>query len=126
MNNVQLIGRLVGDPNVKWTQDGKCIARYTLAVDRPGKDKGADFISCVAFEKTAEFAEKYLVKGMKIAITGRINTGSYTSRDGHKIYTTDVNVQQQEFCERKQTTPASTGPDDFDQVQGADDDLPFK
>lgn len=90
MNKAILMGRLTRDPDVHWTQgqDQKCIARYTLAVDRRFKQEGgasADFISCVAFGHQAEFAEKYLCKGIKIAITGRIQTGSYTNRDGQKV-----------------------------------------
>lgn len=108
MNSVQLIGRLTRDPDIRWTQgqDQQCIARYTLAVDRRianprDGQQTADFISCVAFGKLGEFAEKYLHKGMKIAVTGRIVTGSYTNRDGVKVYTTDVAVSGQEFCESK-------------------------
>lgn len=106
MNKVILIGRLARDPDVRYTQgeEQKCMARYTLAVDRPvrrenGKD--ADFIACIAFGRQGEFAEKYLTKGMKIAITGHIQTGSFTNRDGQKIYTTDVVIESQEFCESK-------------------------
>ena len=87
------------------------IARYTLAVDRRTKqnnnEQTADFISCVAFGKGAEFAEKYLHQGMKVLVTGRIQTGSYTNRDGHKVYTTDVLVDEQEFCESKSTGNSS-------------------
>lgn len=97
MNKVILMGRLTRDPNVRYTQqnssqESMCVARYTLAVDRRGARDGqqsADFISCVAFGKNGEFAEKYFKQGTKIAITGRIQTGSYTNRDGQKIYTTD-------------------------------------
>ena len=106
MNKAILMGRLTRDPDVHWTQgqDQKCIARYTLAVDRRFKQEGgasADFISCVAFGHQAEFAEKYLRKGIKIAITGRIQTGSYTNRDGQKVYTTDIVIEEQEFAESK-------------------------
>lgn len=102
MNKVILMGRLTRDPNVRYTQqngsqESMCVARYTLAVDRRGARDGqqsADFISCVAFGKNGEFAEKYLKQGTKIVVTGRIQTGSYTNRDGQKVYTTDV-VQQQ-------------------------------
>lgn len=103
MNHVQLIGRLTKDPDVRYTESQMCIARYTLAVDRRGKDKGADFISCVAFGKSGEFAEKYLHRGTKIALTGRIQTGSYDGKNG-KVYTTDIVVEEQEFCESKQTS----------------------
>lgn len=107
MNKVELVGRLTRDPEVKYTQgqEPMAVARYTLAVDRRQKDangnRQADFISCVVFRKGAEFAEKYLHKGMKIGVTGRIQTGSYTKSDGTKVYTTDVVVEEQEFCESK-------------------------
>lgn len=108
MNNVTLMGRLTRDPDVRYTQGAETmtIARYTLAVDRRRSSKGdqeqsADFINCVAFGKSGEFAEKYLTKGMKIAIRGRIQTGSYTDRDGRKVYTTEVVVDEQEFCESR-------------------------
>ena len=136
MNKAILMGRLTRDPDIRWTQgqDQKCIARYTLAVDRRFKQEGgasADFISCVAFGHQAEFAEKYLRKGIKIAITGRIQTGSYTNRDGQKVYTTDVIVEEQEFAESKstQTTqvpPPSTTEDGFMEIpDGIDEELPF-
>ena len=102
MNKVMLMGRLTRDPDVRWTQSA--VARYTLAVDRRFKKEGgatADFIGCVAFGRQAEFAEKYLQQGTKIAITGRIQTGSYTNRDGQKVYTTDVVVEEQEFREQE-------------------------
>ena len=136
MNKAILMGRLTRDPDIRWTQgqDQKCIARYTLAVDRRFKQEGgasADFISCVAFGHQAEFAEKYLRKGIKIAITGRIQTGSYTNRDGQKVYTTDIVIEEQEFAESKstQTTqvpPASTTEDGFMNIpDGLDEELPF-
>lgn len=124
------IGRLTKDPEVKITNEGLTIARYTLAIDRIGKDKGADFISCVAFGKVGEFAEKYLRKGIKIAIEGRIQTGSYTNKNGDKVYTTDVIVSSHEFCERKtgdeaaETAPAGT--DDFMNIDPDGDEIPFK
>lgn len=140
MNKVILIGRLTKDPEIRYTEGNEpiAIARYSLAVDRRtrGQDgeKEADFINCVAFRKNAEFAEKYLVKGMKIAITGRIQTGSYKNRDGQKVYTTDVVVEEQEFVESKksedrkgqQPVPAPT-PDGFMSLpDGVDEDgLPF-
>jgi single-strand DNA-binding protein len=105
MNKVILIGRLTKDPDVRRSQEGKAIARYTLAVDRWGKEKAADFIQCVAFDKKGEFAEQYFRKGMKIAITGRIQTGKYTNKDGQTVYTTDVIIDDQEFCESKGTHP---------------------
>lgn len=101
MNNVTLIGRLTREPDI--VPGETPVARYTLAVDRrtAKQEQKADFISIVAFGKRAEFAEKYLHKGMKIAISGRIQTGSYENREGVKIYTTDVVVNEQEFCEAK-------------------------
>lgn len=104
MNKAILIGRLTRDPEVSIynTKDGQgTSARFSLAVDRRGKDAGADFISCVAFGKTAEFVEKYFRKGMKMAAEGRIQTGTYTNKDGQKVYTTDVVVEAAEFCEKK-------------------------
>lgn len=111
MNKVELMGRLTRDPDVRYydTQEGtqSCVARYTLAVDRrmarrdQEGQQTADFISCIAFGKAGEFAEKYLQQGTKIAITGRIQTGSYTNKDGQKVYTTDVVIEEQEFAESK-------------------------
>ena len=104
MNKVILMGRLTRDPEVRYSQgeQATAIARYTVAVDRrfrrDGDSQTADFIGCVAFGRQAEFAEKYLRKGTKIALTGRIQTGSYTNRDGQKVYTTDVVVEEQEFA----------------------------
>jgi len=110
MNKTILIGRLTRDPEVRYYtgQDGQqsAVARYTLAVDRPGRhqdgQQSADFISCVAFGKRGEFAGQYFRQGMKVAISGRIQTGSYTDKDGRKVYTTDVNVEEQEFTESRQ------------------------
>lgn len=136
MNKVNLLGRLTRDPEIRYSQgnDQMAIARYTLAVDRRFKREGeqtADFISCVAFGKAAEFTEKYLKKGTKIAATGRIQTGSYTNRDGQKVYTTDVVIEEQEFAESKAAAsgeneqPAS--PQGFMSIpDGIEDDLPFK
>lgn len=101
MNNVFLIGRTTKDPEIRYSQSNLAISRFTLAVDRVGKDKEADFISCIAFGKTAELMEKYAPKGRKIAIQGHIQTGSYDAKDGHKVYTTDVIVERLEFCESK-------------------------
>lgn len=106
MNKVLLIGRLTRDPEVRYSQGENpiAVARYTLAIDRRIKKEGeqtADFISCVAFGKSGEFAEKYFRQGLKIAISGRIQTGQYTNRDGKKVYTTDVIVEEQEFAESK-------------------------
>lgn len=113
MNRCILIGRLCKDPDIRWTQgqEQMCIARYTLAIDRPTKEKATDFISCITFGKTAEFAEKYLHKGMKIAVEGRIQTGSYTNKDGQKVYTTDVVVDKHEFCERADSNAQNAQPE---------------
>lgn len=113
MNKVILMGRLTKDPDVRRTQDGKAVARYTLAVDRRSKEKAADFISCVAFDKKGEFAEQYLRKGIKIAVTGRIQTGEYTNQKGEKVYTTDVVVEDQEFCEKKSAETKPEEPYEF-------------
>ena len=137
MNKVNLLGRLTRDPEIRYSQgnDQMAIARYTLAVDRRFKRDGeqtADFISCVAFGKAAEFTEKYLKKGTKIAVTGRIQTGSYTNRDGQKVYTTDVVIEEQEFAESKAASgeneqPASCDPQGFMSIpDGIEDDIPFK
>ena len=122
MNKVILIGRLTKDPEVR-TSGETMIARYTLAVGRrvAKGEKATDFISCVAFTRKAEFAEKYLHKGSKIAITGRIQTGSYTNREGQKIYTTDVVVEDNEFVEKKQS---ETQQSDFEDIPD-DEELPF-
>ena len=114
MNKAILMGRLTRDPEVRYTQgeNQMAIARYTLAVDRRfnrnGDDNTADFISCVAFGKAGEFAERYFRKGTKIAVTGRIQTGSYTNKDGVKVYTTDVVVEEQEFAESKNSNGGSS------------------
>ena len=115
MNKVVLMGRLTRDPEVRYSQgeNSMAIARYTLAVDRrrtANTENTADFISCIAFGKSAEFVEKYLKKGMKIAIVGRIQTGSYTNKDGQKVYTTDVVVDEQEFAESKNANSGSISP----------------
>lgn len=114
MNKVILMGRLTRDPDVKYAQNenGTAIARYTLAVDRRFKrdgDQEADFIGCVAFGKAAEFSEKYFHKGIKIVISGRIQTGSYTNKDGQKVYTTDVIIEEQEFAESKASSESNGG-----------------
>ena len=106
MNKVVLMGRLTRDPDVRYSQGETplAIARYTLAVDRRFKRNGeqdADFINCVAFGRTAEFAEKYLKQGTKMVVSGRIQTGSYTNRDGVKVYTTEVVIEEQDFAESK-------------------------
>ena len=114
MNKVILMGRLTRDPDVRYSsgENTMAIARYTLAVDRRFKRDGeasADFISCVAFGRVAEFAEKYFHQGIRIVVSGRIQTGSYTNRDGQKVYTTDVVVEDQEFAESKATSDANAG-----------------
>lgn len=143
MNKVVLMGRLTKDPDVRQTQVAT-IARYTLAVTRRGKkqegQQEADFISCVAFGKAGEFAGNYLHKGMKICVAGQIQTGSYTRQDGQKVYTTDVVVEGQEFCEGRAandvahnySTPApqssgtSAALDGFMNIpEGIDEELPF-
>lgn len=127
MNKVILMGRLTKDPDIRYTQDGTAVARYTLAVDRRYQRDGeqkADFISCTVFGRGAEFAEKHLKKGTKIVAAGRIQTGSYTNRDGQKVYTTDIVVEEQEFAESKKTQEQEDGfmsiPDGVD-----DEGLPF-
>ena len=114
MNKVILMGRLTRNPDVRYSQGEKatCVARYTLAVNRRFRregDQDADFINCVAFGRQGEFAEKYLKQGTKIVISGRIQTGSYTNKDGQKVYTTDVVVEEQEFAESKSSAAANSG-----------------
>lgn len=143
MNKVILMGRLTRDPEVRYSQgdNSMAIARYSLAVDRrykrDGDEQTADFINCVAFGKSGEFAEKYLHKGTKIAVVGRIQTGSFTNKDGQKVYTTDVVVEEQEFAESKNsgsgagnantsTNNSSTSADGFMNIpDGIDEELPF-
>ena len=141
MNNVILSGRLTRDPEVRHSQNGneeKVVARYTLAVDRIySKENQADFINCVEFGKLAEFAEKYFHRGLKLIVRGRIQTGSYTNRDGVKVYTTDIIVESHEFAESKRTSeqnnnaPISNdvpavGSDGFMNIpDGLDEELPF-
>ena len=146
MNKVILMGRLTRDPEVRYSSGDNqmAIARYSLAVDRRGRRDGdgqtADFINCVAFGNAAEFAEKYFHKGIKIAITGRIQTGSYTNKEGQKVYTTDVVVEEQEFAESKaassenaggftpadRPSPSSAGDGFMNIPDGIDEELPFK
>lgn len=130
MNRVVLMGWLTKDPDVRYSKEQMAIARYTLAVDRRSRDKETDFISCVVFGKGGEFAEKYLHKGMKIAVSGRIQTGSYTNKEGRKVYTTEVVVDDQEFAESKnaerQPETQSAGYDGFMSIpEGMDEELPF-
>lgn len=105
MNIVVLMGRLTKDPETRYTQNGQAVSSYTIAVDRRFKRDGepdADFIRCVVFGKSAEFAEKYFRKGMRITVRGRIQTGSYTDKKGNKVYTTDVVIEEQEFAQNKE------------------------
>lgn len=150
MNKVILIGRLVRDPEVRYTagENATCIVRYTLAVDRrfrranDANEKNADFIGCVVFGKPAEFAEKYFKKGTKIAVTGRIQTSNYTNKEGVKVYSTEVVIEDQEFAEGKSVdgnnnngnnsgsgySPRTTGrsPEKFMSIpDGVDEELPF-
>lgn len=125
MNKVILMGRLTRDPEIKYsqTQEPVAIARYTLAVDRRFKREGeqtADFISCIAFGKAAEFAERYLHKGTKIVVSGRIQTGSYTNKEGQKVYTTDVVVEEQEFAESKSASQEDREERDRQAMQAAE------
>ena len=133
MNKVILMGRLTKDVETRYSQGEKpmAISRYTLAVDRRFKRDGeqsADFINCIAFGNAGEFAEKYFKKGTKIAVVGRIQTGSY-EKDGHKVYTTDVVVEEQEFAESKKDdtegTPSSVGDGFVNIMEGLEDELPF-
>lgn len=138
MNSVQLTGRLTRDPDVRYADSGATIARFTLAVNRRFKSENgpdADFIGCIAFGKTAEFIEKYFSKGQKMDLNGRIQTGSYTNKDGNKVYTTDVVIENVEFGESK-SSGNSTGlssenrppvsPDGFMNIpDGLDEELPF-
>ena len=148
MNKAILMGRLTRDPEIRYSQgqDPMCIARFTLAVDRQQRkqdgQQSADFISCVAFGKIGEFIEKYVHKGTKLAITGHIQTGSYTNRDNQKVYTTDVVLESAEFAESKSSGSAAGHPDQSQARQqapepemdpdgfmnipdGIDDELPF-
>lgn len=144
MNSVNLTGRFTRDPEVRYTDGGSSIARFSVACDRRYKQEGgptADFISCVAFGKTAEFIEKYFRKGMKIEISGRIQTGSYTNQEGNKVYTTDVVAEQVGFAESRaasQETQGSNGntndstggfdPEDdgfMNIPDGIDEEMPF-
>ena len=147
MNKVILMGRLTRDPDVRYSagENSTAVARYTLAVDRrfrrDGDSATADFIGCVAFGRQAEFAEKYLRQGTKIAITGRIQTGSYTNKDGQRVYTTDVIVENVEFAESKNSSgagnnsgsapsgrpaPSEAAGDGFMNIpDGIDEELPF-
>ena len=137
MNKVIIIGRFTRDPEIKYTtgENATATARFSLAVNRRFKNKegnyDADFINCVAFGKTAEFIEKYFSKGMAIGITGRIQTGSYTNKEGQKVYTTDVVVEETEFVESKNKGASDNVPNnnansnsDFEEVI-SEDEMPF-
>ena len=143
MNKVILMGRLTRDPEVRYSGDhSTVVARYSLAVDRRfsrgnGDDNNTDFINIVAFGRAGEFAEKYLRKGMKVLVTGRIQTGSYTNKDGQKVYTTDVVAEDQEFCESKSTgnndntgsdgSPYPSPEDGFMNIpDGIEEEVPFR
>lgn len=148
MNKVILMGRLTRDPEVRYSQgeNSMAIARYTLAVDRRFRrnndgEQTADFIGCVAFGRSAEFAERYFRQGLKVVVTGRIQTGSYTNKDGQKVYTTDVVVEDQEFAESKNSSnssfdngfqsagrvpePSGAGDGFMNIPDGIDEELPF-
>lgn len=124
MNKVILMGRLTKDPEIRYSsgENSIAIARYTLAIDRRYKREGdakADFIGCIGFGKQAEFAEKYLHQGIKICVIGRIQTGSYTNKEGHKVYTTDIVIEEHEFCETKKASES-----EFMQVED-EEELPY-
>lgn len=143
MNKIVLMGRLTRDPEVRYSQgaNATAVARYSLAVDRRFKRDGeptADFINCVAFGRIAEFAEKYFRQGLKVVVTGRIQTGNYTNKDGVRVYTTDVVVEEQEFAESKAVSenhsyqaspmpsPSADIGDGFMNIpDGIDEELPF-
>ena len=140
MNNVSLMGRLTADPELKTTQNGISYCRFTVAVNRYSKDgeDTADFISCVAWRSTAEFICNYFLKGNKIALIGSIQTGSYTDKDGRKVYTTDVNTDKVFFCESKKESSSESNtksskarkarkeePIDDEVFEEISDDLPF-
>ena len=139
MNKVILTGRFTRDPEVRYTNDGTSIARFSIAVNRrfvkEGSDQKADFLNCVAFGKSAEFIEKYFRKGMKADLSGRIQTGSYTNKDGVKVYTTDIVVEEIEFGESKGSSQTQTAsptpnpeadPDGFMNIpDGIDEEMPF-
>ena len=137
MNKVIIIGRFTRDPEIKYStgENATATARFSLAVNRRFKNKegnyDADFINCVAFGKTAEFIEKYFTKGMAIGITGRIQTGNYTNKEGQKVYTTDVVVEETEFVESKNKGTSDNVPNnnansnsDFEEVI-SEDEMPF-
>lgn len=120
MNKVELVGRITKDPNISYTKESTCVARFTMAMNRRFKKDEADFISCVAFGKQGEFMEKYAKKGMKFEVVGRLQSGSYKNKDGQTVYTTDVVVEEIEFGEGK-SEKKDTEPADF--VNIPDDEL---
>ena len=133
MNVWNGIGRLTKDPDTRYTTENMAVARFTVAVDRYGKDAGADFIGCAAFDKSAEFIDKYFHKGMKIGITGHIQTGKYDNKDGKTVYTTDVVVDRAEFVEKKADAPETIGQptenptDEFMKIpDNIDEEIPFQ
>lgn len=144
MNNVSLVGRLVRDPEVRYVQnESVSVAKFSLAVERKWKRDGeptVDFINCTVFGKSAEFTEKYFRKGMRVAITGRIQTGSYKNKDGQTVFTTEIIVESQEIAQSKSESnesstasnaeagksPYGSSGDDFMSVpEGVEDELPF-
>lgn len=128
MNTVSLVGRLTRDPEVRYTSTQMAVARFSIAIDRPAKEGGekqTDFPNIVVFGKQAENCERYLAKGRKVAINGRIQTGSYTDKEGRKVYTTDVVANYVEFLD---SASQQAKPEQGEQVEGfkqADDDMPF-
>lgn len=139
MNKVIITGRFTRDPEIKYTNDGTSIAKFSIAVNRrfvkDGSDQRADFLNCTAFGKLAEFIEKHFSKGMKAELSGRIQTGSYTNRDGQKVYTTDIVVEEIEFGESKGSNQSQQksevphpeiNPDEFMSIpDGIDEEMPF-
>ena len=132
MNKVIMIGRLTRDIELRYTSDNTAVASFTLAVDRIGKDKTADFPRVVVFGKQAENCERYIEKGARVAIDGRLQTGSYEKSDGTKVYTTDIVAERVEFIDFKQSRPSdnasaerTTQPPQFEDITYTDEDLPF-
>lgn len=125
MNKVGLVGRITKDPNISYTKESTCVARFTMAINRRFKKDEADFISCVAFGKQGEFMEKYAKKGMKFEVTGRLQSGSYKNKDGQTVYTTDVVIDEIEFGESK-GEKKDTEPADFVNIPDEiEKELPF-
>lgn len=124
MNKVVLMGRLTKEPEVRRTTEDKAVARFTVAINRRGNNEETDFINCVAFGKTAEVIEKYFNKGNRICLSGRIQTGSYTNKDGAKVYTTDIVVEELDFVETKGNS-ATSAPVDTNGFSPIQEELPF-